>query len=65
MLELRGKLDGEMKEGSSSTDDGDALEALTSLGYTQKEAREALQQIPNDVVGASERVKGALKILSA
>jgi len=65
VLELRGKLDGEMKEGSSSTDDSDALEALTSLGYTQKEAREALQQIPNDVVGASDRVKGALKILSA
>lgn len=65
VLELRGKLDGEMKDGTSSNDDSDALEALTSLGYTQKEAREALKQISNDITGASERVKSALKILSS
>ena len=64
VLELRGKLDGVMEEGGSApSDDSDALEALTSLGYTQKEVREALQQIPNDVIGASVRVKHALKIL--
>jgi len=66
VLELRGKLDDTQYEGDSARhDDSDALEALTSLGYTQKEAREALQEIPQEISGTSERVKQALKLLSS
>lgn len=65
VLELRGKLDETEFEGTSTRhDDSDALEALMSLGYSQKEAREALQEIPQDISGTSDRVKKALKLLS-
>jgi len=44
--------------------EGDALEALVSLGYTERDAREALKRVPKELSGASERVKAALKLLS-
>jgi Holliday junction DNA helicase RuvA len=67
VLELKDKLT--MKEGEAPHTDakteGDAMEALLSLGYNEREAREALKKVPKEVTGASERVKAALKILSA
>jgi len=42
----------------------DALEALVSLGYSERDARDALKQVPKEIEGASERVKQALKLLS-
>ena len=65
VLELRDKL-------ITSKDDkrvdmrseGDALEALVSLGYSERDAREALKRVPKEVEGASERVKATLKLLS-
>lgn len=44
--------------------EGDALEALVSLGYSERDARDALKKIPKDVVGASDRVRAALKLLA-
>ena len=44
--------------------EGDALEALVSLGYSERDAREALKKVPKETEGASERVKAALKLLS-
>lgn len=44
--------------------ESDVLEALKSLGYAEREAREALKKIPADAGSAGERVKKALKILS-
>lgn len=44
-------------------DDQDAVEALQSLGYSQREARDALKEVPEEVSGASNRVKAALKHL--
>jgi len=44
--------------------EGDALEALVSLGYNERDAREALKRVPKETEGASERVKAALKLLS-
>mgnify|MGYP001569566699 CR=1 FL=1 len=44
--------------------EGDALEALVSLGYTERDARDALKKVPKETEGASERVKAALKLLS-
>jgi Holliday junction DNA helicase RuvA len=43
--------------------DSDALEALTGMGYSQTEAREALKLISADVQDVGERVKMALKSL--
>jgi holliday junction DNA helicase RuvA len=42
----------------------DVLEALVSLGYSERDAREALKEIPTELESTSERVKHALKLLS-
>ena len=66
ILELREKMAGrgvtavgvgELKEES------DALDALVTLGYSPREAREALQNVPPDLKRASDRVKAALQKL--
>jgi Holliday junction DNA helicase RuvA len=65
VLELRGKLVGE--KGDKHADLGshsDALEALVSLGYSERDAREALKHVPKEIADTSERVKSALKSLS-
>lgn len=62
ILELREKL-GASEGGATLKDEVDALEALKSLGYSHAEAREALRNIPDGVVGTSARVKAALKTL--
>lgn len=65
VLELKDKL--KLRETDAAIDtrsEGDALEALVSLGYSERDAREALKKVPKDITGASERVKSALKILS-
>lgn len=41
----------------------DALLALQSLGYSQRQAREALREVPQKIQGTQDRVKAALKIL--
>lgn len=41
----------------------DALEALTSLGYSVTQAREALKTVPADVTDVSARIRAALKTL--
>lgn len=66
VLELRDKLGG--PGGSGATESGrkeevDAIEALKSLGYSQREAREALKEVSDTVKGTSHRVKAALKNL--
>lgn len=66
VLELKDKL--HMKEEDKTVDarsEGDALEALISLGYNERDARESLKKVSKDVSGASERVKAALKLLSS
>ncbi len=64
MLELKDKLGKEEAGEGSLRDESDAIEALTSLGYSQREAREALKNISKDIEGTSEKVKHALKFLS-
>lgn len=65
VLELKDKL--KISKDDISVDtrgEGDALEALISLGYSERDSREALKKVPKDVAGASDRVKSALKVLS-
>lgn len=65
VLELKDKLIiGKDDKRTDLKSEGDALEALVSLGYSEREARNALKQVPKGVEGASERVKHALKIIN-
>jgi holliday junction DNA helicase RuvA len=66
VMELKDKLKvTEVDKGIDAKNEGDALEALVSLGYSERDAREALKQVSKEVVGAGERVKAALKNLNA
>ena len=60
VLELKDKVvglgAGELAEGDEIT-----LEALRSMGYSLKEARDALKRVPDSVVGESARVREALR----
>ncbi len=63
ILELREKMAG---RGVSVTapelkDEADALDALVSLGYSPREAREALSGVPAEGANLERRVKEALK----
>ncbi len=62
VLELKDKLDGDFGD-SDISGDMDAMEALKSLGYGEKEIREALKKV-TDVKGTGEKVKKVLKLLS-
>jgi len=50
------------KVGPSSHDDadGEVFDTLVALGYTEREARRALQAIPDSAVGKDVRLKAAL-----
>jgi Holliday junction DNA helicase RuvA len=64
VLELKDKLDGEFMSGEpSNNSDVDALEALKSLGYGEREVREALKKV-KDGKDAGEKIRKALKLLS-
>lgn len=43
-----------------SREDGEVFDTLVALGYTEREARKALQAIPGDIVGKDARLKAAL-----
>lgn len=65
VLELKDKLKVTQEDrGVDGRSEGDALEALVSLGYSERDSREALKKVPKETTGASERVKAALKLLS-
>lgn len=45
---------------SHSDADGEVFDTLVALGYTEREARKALQSIPDTAVGKDVRLKSAL-----
>jgi Holliday junction DNA helicase RuvA len=45
---------------SHSREDGEVFDTLVALGYTDREARKALQAIPGSAVGKEARLKAAL-----
>jgi holliday junction DNA helicase RuvA len=65
LLELKGKLGADMGPAGAPVNDaqGDILQALISLGYSDKEAATSLKALPADV-GVSEGIKLALKALA-
>ena len=65
LLELKGKLAPDLSTPTTIANDaqGDILQALIALGYSEKEAGLALKSLPPDV-GVSDGIKLALKKLS-
>jgi len=65
ILELRDKLGGDMNDTGSTMlgVERDAIEGLVALGYAERQAREALKEVPADIKGTSARIKAALKQL--
>lgn len=63
VIELKDKIENIGGDSSSLSGDMDALEALKSLGYNEREAREALKKT-DDIKDTGEKVRKALKILS-
>jgi Holliday junction DNA helicase RuvA len=66
LLELKGKIGADLGAGHAAavTDaQGDILQALVALGYSDKDAAAALKSLPKDV-GVSEGIKQALKALA-
>lgn len=66
VIELRDKLLVYKNEDgvNSLRDEGDVIEALKSLGYSQTEARDAVKKIPIEIEKTNEKIKEALKILA-
>ncbi len=64
IVELKNKVeDMTVREKEEAVADSDALEALTSMGYSVSEAREALKSVDKNVLDVGERIKLALKNL--
>lgn len=66
VLELKekmGGLYGGEENDAILKEEGDVLQALQSLGYSLSEAREAIKHIPQEITGANNRIKEALKTL--
>lgn len=64
ILELRNKVaDMPESEKDHTISDSDSIEALTSMGYSVSEARDALKTVPESVKDIGQRVGAALKSL--
>lgn len=66
IVELRSKMEESGIDGSAlavDVGDSDAIDALVGLGYSAREARDALRLIGVDIEGAEARVKAALKVV--
>ena len=66
VLELRDKITNTTTSGTKiQSKDGDVVDALLTLGYSQKEARDIIQHIPADIEGTENRIREALKHLGS
>lgn len=65
VFELKEKIAGKgvFVDAPELKEEADALEALMQLGYSQKEAREALAIVPKEITSSEKRIKEALKKL--
>ena len=65
ILELKNKLAKKIVpvKGSDSAEMAEAMDALVSLGYRERDVRKVLQEIPKDTKGVEAKVKAVLKLL--
>ena len=64
VLELKGKIFASEHHEKAGDIESDVVDALISLGYSQKQARDAVRDMPKNITGASEKIKFALKNLN-
>lgn len=62
VLELKSKI-GEEFAGKEVSEDSETIDALMSLGYKLRDAREVLKKVPKEAEGVENRVREALKLL--
>lgn len=60
VLELKGKVAGGGKE-SERGSDGDVVDALVGLGYSMREARDAVHELPPELTTPAARLREALR----
>jgi len=67
IVELKSKVDaldaGTATGGLENLGDNQAIDGLVGLGYSVREAREALQQVDKNITAVKDRIKAALKSL--
>jgi Holliday junction DNA helicase RuvA len=64
VLELKDKIGAQTDENEITLrDEIDAVEALKALGYSQRDAREALKDVDKSITKTGDRIKQALKKL--
>ncbi len=63
IVEMKDKIDKIDQTSIDQDQDGEVIDGLMKLGYSLKQAREALRRIPVGVKGTSARLKEALKII--
>ncbi len=63
VVELNGKLVARSENKRVTSQDVDVYDALSSLGYKEKEIQEVIRSLPKEIEGANERIKYALKSL--
>ncbi len=64
IVELQNKVSAaDVTDQAGALAEQESIEALTSLGYTVSEARDALKSVPADITSVGERLKLALKSL--
>jgi Holliday junction DNA helicase RuvA len=64
VLELREKVAAEPMTKESGGIDGDVIDALVGLGYSVREARDAVHALPASVEGTENKVREAIRIAS-
>ncbi|MDH5442249.1 MAG: Holliday junction branch migration protein RuvA [Candidatus Nomurabacteria bacterium] len=67
VIELRDKMDGlvGMVTTNQMQENVDAIDALIALGYSNTQAREALQSVSDDIINVDERIKHALRNINS
>jgi len=65
VLELKEKMSGKgvRVDAPELKEEADTLDALVALGYSQREAREALAKVPTEITSVEKKIKEALKKL--
>lgn len=64
VLELREKVGAGGEGEKIEAHDGDVVEALISLGYSVKEARDAARALPKDIDSPEEKIRQAIRLAS-
>ena len=64
VLELREKVGSSESAQQESGSDGDVIDALVGLGYSLREAREAVRAVPKEIIETEKKIREAIRIAS-